>query len=286
MSNRFYLGAPIDADGWANLETLRYASLYNEFAERIEDIIELIRDGEQHWADHRNDEGEWSADALRVLGAVRRHSYNIHQRIELFQDDVAHTIRYIIGDLSVSSVTDSQYVAALTIDRGCLAIEELARWLRDVDDSLYVGGRANVIALFNDHPKSYKALLQEIRSELFPLEVEARESVANLIGAGRQYLILARVYASPTLSGREKALISAKASKGGKGSGVSRNEANLSRDENICRYGRRLRDSGRTKSEALDAILQTNAALKEPGDSRKLSRKQLGNILVKGGIFS
>ena len=286
MSNRFYLGAPIDADGWANLETLKYTSLYNEFEERIEDIIELIRDGEQHWADHRNDEGEWSAEALRVLGAVRRHSYNIHQRIGLFQDDVAHTIRYMIGDLPASSVTDSQYVAALTIDRGCRAIEELARWLRDVDDSLYVGGRANVFALFNDHPKSYKALLQEIRSELFPLEIEARESVANLIGAGRQYLILARVYASPVLSSIEKSLIFAKASKGGKGSGVSRNETNLSRDENICRYGRRLRDSGRTKSEALDAILQTNAALKEPGDSRKLSRKQLGNILVKGGIFS
>jgi hypothetical protein len=286
MSNRFYLGAPIDADGWANLETLKYASLYSEFEERIEDIIELIRDGEQHWADHRNDEGEWSADALRVLGAVRQHSHNIHQRIGLFQDDVAHTIRYMIGDLSVSSVSDSQYVAALTIDRGCRAIEELARWLREVDDSLYVGGRASVFALFNDHPKSYKALLQEIRSELFPLEIEARESVANLIGAGRQYLILARVYASPVLSSSEKSRIFAKASKGGKGSGVSRNETNLSRDENICRYGRRLRDSGRTKSEALDAILQTNAALKEPGDSRKLSRKQLGNILVKGGIFS
>lgn len=58
MSNRFYLGAPIDADGGANLERLKHSSLHNEFAERIEDIIELIRDGEQHWADHRNDEGE------------------------------------------------------------------------------------------------------------------------------------------------------------------------------------------------------------------------------------
>lgn len=67
---------------------------------------------------------------------------------------MAHTIRYMIGGLSVSCVTDSQYVAALTIDRGCLAVEELARWLRDVDDSLYVGGRTHVLALLNDHPKS------------------------------------------------------------------------------------------------------------------------------------
>lgn len=286
MSNKFYLNAPIDGDGWEHIERLQHLALYSEFEEHIDDIVELIEDGEQHWAEHRNDEEEWSADALRVLGAVRRHSYNIHQRIELFQDDLAYTIRWMIGDLSVLSVSDSQYVAALAIDRACRAFEELGRWLRDVDDSLYVGGRTNVIALFKDHPESYKALLQEIRSELFPIEIETRESVANLMGAARQYLILARVYASPTLSSSEKSRIFAKASKGGKNSGVSRNEANLDRNENIRRYGKRLRDSGRTKKEALDIILQSDAALKEPGESKKLSRKQLGNILVEGGIFS
>jgi hypothetical protein len=286
MSNKFYLNAPIDGDGWEHLETLQHLALYSEFEERIDAIFELIEDGEQHWAAHRNDEEEWSPDALRVLGAVRRHSYNIHQRIELFQDDLAYTIRWMIGDLSVLSVSDSQYVAALAIDRACRAFEELVRWLRDVDDSLYVGGRSSVIAMFKDDPKSYKALLREIRSELFPIEIETRESVANLMGAARQYLILARVYASPVLSSSEKSRIFAKASKGGKNSGASRNEANLDRNENIRRYGKRLRDSGRTKKEALDIILQSDAALKEPGESKKLSRKQLGNILVEGGIFS
>jgi len=142
MSNKFYLNAPIDGDGWEHIETLQHLALYSEFEERIDDIVELIEDGEQHWAEHRNDEEEWSADALRVLGAVRRHSYNIHQRIELFQDDLAYTIRWMIGDLSVLSVSDSQYVAALAIDRACRAFEELVRWLREVDDSMYVGGRS------------------------------------------------------------------------------------------------------------------------------------------------
>jgi len=286
MSNKFYLNVPIDGEGWEHIETLQNLALYSEFEERIDDIVKLIEDCEQHWAAHRNDEEEWSADALRVLGAVRRHSYNIHQRIELFQDDLAYTIRWVIGDLSVLSVRDSQYVAALATDHACRAFEELVRWLRDVDESLYVGGRSNVIAMFKDDPQSYKALLREIRSELFPIEIETRESVANLMGTAREYLILARMYDSPVLSSCERARIFANASKAGKNSGLSRNEATLDRNENIRRYGKRLRDSGRSKKEALDIILQTDTALKEPGTSRKLSRKQLGNILVEAGIFS
>ncbi|WDG47194.1 hypothetical protein [Pseudomonas chlororaphis] len=286
MSNRFYLSAPLDIDDWGNIYDLEHLALYEEFAERIDAAVELIREGKQHWANHQDDIGEWSADAVRILGEVRRHSYNIHQRIGLFQDDLASTIRWIIGELSVSAVTDCQYVAALAIDRACRAIEVLGHWLRDVHEDLYACDPEDVIALAEDYPDSFDVLLSEVRQERVQLEIEARESAADLIGSARHYMTLARVYASPVLSSNEKMRISANASKGGNSSAAVRQEANTGRDEDICKYGRRLRDTGRTKTEALDAILQSNAALKSPGGSEKLSRKQLGNILVKGKVFS
>lgn len=286
MNNRFYLNAPLDVEDWENIEALEYLTLYEEFAERIDNIVELIREGQQHWADHQNEAGEWSADAVRVLGEVRRRSYNIHQRIGLFQDDLARTIRWIISESSESAVTDCQYVAALAIDRACRAIEVLGRWLREFNENLYAGDRENVIVLAEEYPASFDVLVNEIRQEQASLEADDREYAADLLGAARHYMILARVYASPVLSSSEKMRISANASKGGNSSAAVRQEAIAGRDEDICKYGRRLRDSGRTKTEALDAILQSNAALKSPGASEKLSRRQLSNILVKGKIFS
>ena len=285
MSNRFYLSAPLDLEGWESIEALQYLTLYEEFAQRIDNIVQLIREGQQHWGDHQNEAGEWSTDAVRVIGEVRRHSYNIHQRIGLFQDDLAHTIRWIIGELSVSSVTDCQYVAALAIDSACRAMEVLGRWLRDVDENLYDGSRAEINALFEVYPDSFKVLLSEIRREQNFLEIETRESTADLMGAARHYMTLARVYASPTLSGNEKMRISANASKGGNSSAAVRREATADRNQSICSHARRLLGNGRSEREVVGIISATDSALKTPGGTAKLSKKQIRNILVAGGVL-
>lgn len=286
MSNRLYLSVPLDCEDWENIEALEYLTLYEEFAERIDDIVELMREGQQHWADHQSDAGEWSADAVRVLGEVRRHSYNIQQRIGLFQEDLAHTIRWIIGELSVSSVTDCQYVAALAIDRACRAIEVLGRWLIDVDEELYADDRANVITLAEEDPHSFDVLLAEIRREQIPLEIEARESAADLMGMARHYMTLANVYASPLLSTSEKIRISASARKAGKNSAVIRHEATIDRNKSICLHAKRLLTDGRSEREIVGIITGTDSALKTPGGADKLSSKQIRNILVAGGVLS
>ena len=285
MSNRFYLSAPLDIDGWRNIDALEHLALYEEFAERIDAAVELILEGEQHWANHQDDAGEWSADAVRILGEVRRRSYNIHQRIGLFQDDLACTIRWIIGDLSVSAVTDCQYVAALAIDRACRAIEVLGHWLRDVHEDLYACGPEDVIALAEDYPDSFDVLLSEVRQERVQLEIEARESAADLIGAARHYMTLARVYASPLLSNSEKIRISATARKAGNNSAAIRREATADRNQSICSHARRLLSDGRSEREIVGIIAGTDSALKTPGGAAKLSTKQIRNILVAGGVL-
>lgn len=285
MSNKFYLNVPLDLEGWESVEALEHLTLYEEFSERIDNLVELIREGQQHWADHQDDAGEWSADAIRVLGEVRRRSLNIHQRIGLSQEDLAQTVRWVVGELSASSVTDCQYAAALALDRACRAIEILGRWLRDVDDDLYAGGRANVNALAEDDPSRFSVLLRDIRQEYAHLEIEARESAADLMGAARHYMTLARVYASPLLSNSEKIRISTTARKAGNSSAAIRREATADRNQSICSHATRLLNDGRSEREIVGIIASTDSAIKAPGRAAKLSTKQIRNILVAGGVL-
>lgn len=285
MSNKFYLRVPLDIDGWEDIEALEHLTLYDEFAERIDDAVELIREGQQHWASHQDDGGEWSADAVRVLAEVRRLSPGIRQRFDQSQDDLPRCIRWTVGESSESAVTDCQCVAALAIDRACGAIEVLGRWLRDVDADLYADGRKDVIALVERDPDSFDVLLSEVRHEQAHLEIEARESTADLMGAARHYMTLARVYASPLLSSRDKIRISATARKAGNNSATVRREASADRNQSICSHAKRLLSDGRSEREIVGIIVGTDSALKTPGGTAKLSTKQIRNILVAGGVF-
>lgn len=286
MNSRFYLSVPIDAEGWENIEALEHLVLYEEFAERIDRVVELIREVHLHWANHLNDAGEWTIDAVRVFGEVRRHSYNIHQRIGLFQDDLARTIRWFIGESSESVFTDCQCVAALAIDRACHAIEVLGRWLREFNEVLYTSDRDNLISLAEECPDSFDVLVNEIRQEQASLEADAREYAADLIGAAQHYIILARVYASPVLSSSEKTRISATATKAGNNSADIRREATADRNQSICSHAKRLLSDGRSEREIVGIIFGTDSAIKAPGNSTKLSKKQIRNILVSAGILT
>lgn len=285
MNNRFYLSVPIDPEGWEHIEALEHLVLYEEFAERINRVVELIREGHLHWANHQNHAGEWTIDAVRILGEVRRQSYNIHQRIGLFEDDLARTIRWFIGESSESAFTDCQCVAALAIDRACRAIEVLGRWLGEFHEDLYAGDRNNLIALAEECPNSFDVLVNEIRQEQASLEADAREYAADLIGAAQHYMILARVYASPVLSSSEKTRISATARKAGNHSANIRREATADRNQSICSHAKRLLSDGRSEREIVGIIVGTDSALKTPGGVTKLSTKQIRNILAAGGVL-
>ncbi|MEI4523226.1 hypothetical protein [Pseudomonas sp. CCNWLW23] len=286
MNSRFNLSVPIDVEGWENIEALEHLVLYEEFAERINRVVELIREGQLHWANHLNDAGEWTVDAVRVLREVRRHSYNIHQRIGLFQDDLASTIRWFIGESTESAFTDCQCVAALALDRACRAIEVLGRWLREFHEDLYSGERDILIALAEESPESFDVLVNEIRQKQASLEADAREQAADFIGAAQHYMILARVYASPVLSSREKTRISVTARKAGNNSAGIRREASADRNQSICSHATRLLNDGRSKREIVGIIFGTDSALKAPGSSAKLSKKQIRNILTSAEILT
>jgi hypothetical protein len=157
--------------------------------------------------------------------------------------------------------------------------------LREVDADLYTGGRDELSALAESDPDSFYMLLREVRREQAHLEIEARESAADLIGAARHYMTLARVYASPLLSNSEKIRISATARKAGNNSAAIRREATADRNQSICSHARRLLSDGRSKREIVGIIVGTDSALKTPGDTAKLSTKQVRNILIEGGVF-
>ena len=276
---------PLDVDGWEIVETLEHLSLYDEFAERLYDALQLIREGQQHWANHQQD-GEWSVEASRVVTEVRRLSSNIRQRFDSSLDDLPRCIQWIVGESSESSVTDSQYVAALAIDRACRVVEVLGRWLTDFDADLYAGSPTPPSAFDQNEPVSFAAFLSEVRREQAQLEIEARENVADLMGAAKYYATLASVYASPLLSISEKSRISAAARKAGNSSVVIRREATADRNQSICTHAKRLLRDGRSEREIVGIIVGTDSALKTPGGSDKLSAKQIRNILLAGGVFS
>lgn len=282
MSNRLYLSDPLNVEGWEIVETLERFTLYDEFANRIEDALELILEGQEHWMDHQKD-GEWSADAIRVLSSVRRLSYNIRQQFERV-DDLPLSIRWAIGDSLDSTITDSQYIAALAIDRSCRVIETLEKWLSGFDANLCAGDADNLTALMAAAPNEFEEFVNEVRHEQSYLEIEAREAAADLIGVARYYMTLASVYASPLMSAADKIRISATARKAGKSSATIRREATKDRDDGICTHAKRLIRDGRSEREIVGIIASTDSALKTPGGV-KLSTKQIRNILVARGVF-
>lgn len=284
MSKKFYLSAPLDIEGWEVFETLERFTLYDEFSDRIDDALELIREGQEHWAGHMK-EGEWSAESVRVLSNVRRLSYNILEQFERSRDDLPRCIHWTVGESSNSPITDSQYIAALAIDRACRAIETLERWLSAFDKDLCAGNADNLNLLAQHSQADIADFLSHVRNEHARREIEARESAADLMGVARNYMTLANVYTHPLVSRSEKDRICASARKAGKHSASIRREATVNRNKSICAHAKRLLSDGRTKREIVGIILGTDSALKTSGSGSKLSQKQIRNILMASGIL-
>lgn len=283
MNSKFYLSAPLNIEGWEIVETFERYTLYDEFAERLDDALELILEGQEHWASHLTD-GEWSDESIRVLANVRRLSYNIRQQFERTRDDLPQCIHWTIGESSNSAITDSQYIAALAIDRACRVIESLERWLRGFDKNLCAGNSENLAVLISDSTDDFMELVEEVRHEQPHLEIEVREAAADFLGTARYYMTLANVYASPLLSRADKIRISATARKAGSSSVARRREATMDRNQSICSHAKRLLDGGRSEREIVGIILGTDSAFKTPGGTVKLSAKQIRNILATNGI--
>lgn len=284
MDREFYLSSPLNTEGWEIIETFERFTLYDEFAERIDAALELIQEGREHWAIHFSD-GEWSAESIRVMADVRRLSYNIHQQFERSRDDLPRCIRWTVGESSRPAITDSQYIAALAIDRACRVIETLERWLSGFDKNLCAGNFENLAALIADASDDFMELVEEVRRDQPHLEIEAREAAADLMGTARYYMTLANVYASPLLSSADKIRISATARKAGNSSAAVRREATTDRNESICSHAKRLLSDGRSEREIVGIIAGTDSAVRSPGGSEKLSTKQIRKILVEGRVL-
>ncbi|WP_207867133.1 hypothetical protein [Pseudomonas sp. 58(2021)] len=284
LKEKFYLSAPLDIEGWEVAEMFEGFTLYDEFSYRIDDALELIRQGQEHWGSHQQ-HGEWSVESVRVLTNVRRLASNISQQFERSTDDLPRCISWTIGESSNSNITDSQFIAALAIDRACRAIETLERWLRGFDTDLSSGNLELLPALIAEIPEDFAALVEELRHEQAYLEIETRENVADLTGTARHYMTLANIYASPVLSTADRARISAIARKAGKSSAAIRREASIDRNQSICAHARRLLCDGRSEREIVGIIAGTDSALKALGGTVKLSTKQIRNILITEGVL-
>jgi len=284
VRKKFYLSAPLDIEGWEVVETLERFTLYDEFVDRIDDALEVIRQCQEHWLSHQTN-GEWSVESVRVLANVRLLSYNILQQFERFTDDLPRCIRWTLGESSNSAITDNQYIAALAMDRACRVIETFERWWSGFDTDLNGGSLENQAASIADAPDVFAEFVEDVRHEQAHLEIEARETTADLMGTARHYITLANVYASPLLSSADKIRISAAARKAGNSSAAIRREATIDRNESICSHAKRLLSDGRSEREIVGIIVGTESALKMPGGTAKLSTKQIRNILVAGGIF-
>ncbi|QUE89687.1 hypothetical protein [Pseudomonas sp. SCA2728.1_7] len=284
LNRQFYLSAPLDIEGWEVVEKFERFTLYDEFADRIDDALELIAEGQEHWTSHLKD-GEWSEESIRVLANVRRFSYNISQQFERSRDDLPRCIHWTIGESSNSAIAESQYIAALAIDRACRVIETLERWLSGFDEDLCAGNFENLASLIADPSDGLVEFVAEVRHQQPHLEIEAREAAADLMGTARYYMTLANVYASPLLSRADKIRISATARKAGNNSAAIRREAAIDRNQSICAHAKRLLSDGRSRREIVGIITATDSALKTPGGTAKLSAKQIRNILIANGVL-
>lgn len=279
VSDRFRVATPLEVDGWEIIEALEQHALFDEFTKRLDTAIDLLHEGQALWRNHLKD-GQWSIEATQTVAEVRRLAYNIRQRFDGASGDLATCIRWAVS--AGSTVTDSECVAALAMDRACWAIESLAAWLEGIDQRL--AGCANGVgALMPASEGQRTALVQLVRDNQAVIEMETRERVADLLGEARHYMTIAQVYASPLMSAMDKARISAAASKAGRSSASVRQEGTSDRNRRICAAGRRMLENGVPKRDVAGKIANSAAAEKEPGGD-KLSTRQLRNILRAGGV--
>lgn len=306
MSERLYLAAPLEIDGWEVVECLDSHTLFEEFSERVDDALSLLREGQSHWREHQTD-GEWSATAVDTVGEVRRLAYNIRQSFQRY-GDLAACIRSSIGSRDEVSISDAQYVAALSMDRACRVIEILASWLSDFDAALY-SVRPDLVELIAEKdPEGFADLLSRRRAECAQGEIDTRESVADYLGEARRYMSqadgiaqkaeaehlskiarndLSRLQADLEESERAaKARALAAARSLGKRSAEVRKANGVERNDGICKAARRGIRSGKNRAEVEGDIHASGIAFNTADESRKtiITKKQIQNILRANGI--
>ncbi|WP_141133408.1 hypothetical protein [Pseudomonas segetis] len=284
MISPYYLASPLDIEAWEVIETLEQYVLYDEFAERIEYALQLLEEGQRHWQEHQSPDGEWSEISIMVVSEVRRLSYNISQKLQISDLDIAACIRSTVGISSESNVSNSQCMAALAIDRACRAIETLGKWLADFQQEFHTTSPETLDAIARESPDDFEALINEPRREWAQVEMETRENTAEILGNARHYLILAAVYALPILSDEDKTKISTAARSRGLRSAELRRRAVTERNDAICAKAHTLRKNGVAEKDLVGMIAHTATAEKESGGV-KLSKKQIRNILRAGGAL-
>lgn len=307
MSEHLYIAAPLDVDGWEVIECLESHTLFGEFAERVDDALSLLREGQSHWREHQTADGEWSATAVDTVGEVRRRAYNIRQSFQRY-GDLAACIRSSIGNSGELGISDAQYVAALAMDRACWVIESLASWLSDFDGALY-SVRPDLVELIAENdPDGFADLLARRRAECAQGEIDTRECVADYFGEARRYMSqadeiaqkaeaehlskiarndLSRLQADlEERATAAKARVTERARELGKSSAEVRKNNVAERNGKICKAALRGIRARRTRTEVESDIHASELAEKIPGsaDDRKITKKTIQNILKAGGI--
>lgn len=210
MPFRELLGPPLDINPDTPPRRLTECALYPEFAERFADAFDLIDEGQYLWEDFYVSGRGWDPLASQVVSDVSYKASNIRQS---FNRDpsvgLAEAIRR--SRLKSDDVSDTQLVAALAIDRACRSIQILWEWINRIEDDARRGDPAHAVLISMSWPDIYLEMVNEQRATCPHLEIESRESAAIYMGEARNYMILAHVYATPTLSDELKATISRQA---------------------------------------------------------------------------
>lgn len=280
MADRFRIHAPLEVDGWEIIDALEEYTLFDEFADRIETATGLLYEGQSLWREHLKG-GEWSSEAGQTIVEVRRLACNIHQRFGGSTSDLATCIRWAVG--AASTVTDSQCVAALAMDRVCWAVETLAGWLADFDSGLYGVSEADTRALADESPMAFGELVETLRGEFVGTEVHVRERVADLLGTARHYMTLAEIYATPLLSTEARtALVQTimakelptalqeekrqRASRGGKKGSKTKMEEAAKNAKTMCDVARQIRSQNPdiTNADLVKQLADRGSGASEP----------------------
>lgn len=274
------LVSPLNLDlGELELE-LEGLPLYDEFAERFNEALDLVAAGIEMWRPHESE--EWAVDAA---AEINRKLYNITQALDR---SPALGLAWAVRNAGSweGRATDSQLVAALAMAYGCRAINVLRAWLAQLADLVVeASGRALVEDTIINYPDVYAAIINDHRLEDSVAEIEARESAADLLGRARNSMIFAELYRNPNISPEAMARLNeqvlkksraATGRKAGARSGAARQEKNAGRDREICDAGRKLLASGRAPSEISGIIsgMEVSGSL-GPKGVREVLRKGL-----------
>jgi hypothetical protein len=314
LGSKPLLISALDLDLDELLFSLEALPLYEEFAERFDEALQLLANGREMWRphfavkksasdyDHATDavdtcaiepEEERSPEletwTIEAVAEVRRKLYNIEQwAVRYPEQGLAAAVRH--AGVWEQRATDAQLVAAFGMARCCQAIEVLSRWLGGLENLLREASPYAFPRLALDHPEVYAELINDERLANPADEIEARERAAELLGRGRLALMLAALYQHPSIPSDVLRDISQRAVHGasqvakraakraGQKSGEARRSAVAERNGKICDKGRALMAQGYLAHE-ITSIIEGNAV------AERLLAKQIRTILREGGVL-